>query len=559
MGREYRWYGTAKSDGTTLVERSDLVSIVARPGKDLLQALGEAERKKVLAKWERILVRPGDGRTLLQLKKDADGAAEEQQDRLIKALRAAAPQAVVEPGLASEQTRAPVLPSGTIYVRVRGGLDAGRIDSLVKKAQAFDFVVGAEPVPAGSPGAYSLQTRGASNENLFAATEAMRGEDDVEISYPRLGRKIRALDANELEWHLRRTQVNDPAAWTIVDAGSEVVAAWSITRGYWRRWWFRWWYGWWYRFLPFIPWWRPPRVRVAILDMGVDVDHAEFAGWFKVIGGANVICGPPDDPRPVHIEDHGTRMAGLAVARGLHGASGAAPDAALVPIRMMGFCPVTLDWYATDDADLVAAFQKALEADADVISCSWMVDVGDEADEVLLKIAEAASAGRDGKGCVVLFATAEKSYGYTSADDNPYAAHADVIGVGASGANSTLHDQTLPGKSLWCLFPSGDAVLRPLRVLDPSGISGIEAGDYALNTDGGTSQACAGAAGVAALVVAANRALTAGQVKKILGESCDRIDAGAAGYDSDGRSDSHGHGRLNALRAVMNARAWVES
>ena len=64
----------------------------------------------------------------------------------------------------------------------------------------------------------------------------------------------------------------------------------------------------------------------------------EFKGWFKVEGSANVICGTATDPRPIGIEDHGTHMAGLAVANGTDGASGAAPDAALVPVRLMGFC-----------------------------------------------------------------------------------------------------------------------------------------------------------------------------------------------------------------------------
>ena len=106
---------------------------------------------------------------------------------------------------------------------------------------------------------------------------------------------------------------------------------------------------------------------------------------------------------------------------------------------------------------------------------------------------------------------------------------------------------------------TGACHTRAVRVLDPTGSAGVEVGDYHQSTDGGTSQACAGAAGVAALVLAARHTLTAEQVKKVLGESCDRIEAATAGYDSDGRSDSHGHGRLNALRAVMGAKALVLS
>jgi subtilisin family serine protease len=81
---------------------------------------------------------------------------------------------------------------------------------------------------------------------------------------------------------------------------------------------------------------------------------------------------------------------------------------------------------------------------------------------------------------------------------------------------------------------------------------GDDAGDYT-NSFGGTSSACPGVAGVAALVLAGNPDLRWDEVKDVLGQSCDRIDAGQDEYDGDGHSDRYGFGRVNAATAVSLA------
>jgi subtilisin-like proprotein convertase family protein len=79
--------------------------------------------------------------------------------------------------------------------------------------------------------------------------------------------------------------------------------------------------------------------------------------------------------------------------------------------------------------------------------------------------------------------------------------------------------------------------------------AGDAAGNYT-NSFGGTSSACPGAAGVAALVLARNPALRADEVRDILKRCADRIDAAGGRYDVNGHSAWYGYGRLNAQRAV---------
>ncbi len=76
------------------------------------------------------------------------------------------------------------------------------------------------------------------------------------------------------------------------------------------------------------------------------------------------------------------------------------------------------------------------------------------------------------------------------------------------------------------------------------------AGNYT-HDFGGTSRACPGAAGVAALVIARNPDLTWDQVKDVLRRCCDKIDRKGGRYKkANGHSRKYGYGRLNARRAV---------
>jgi subtilisin-like proprotein convertase family protein len=127
---------------------------------------------------------------------------------------------------------------------------------------------------------------------------------------------------------------------------------------------------------------------------------------------------------------------------------------------------------------------------------------------------------------------------------------------------------------VFCSFPSNDFAFAPesrpepltpgIWTVDRTGRAGYNpdpdtgqiAGDPNLkytNSFGGTSSACPGAAGVAALVIARNPALRRQEVKEVLQQACDRIDPQGGAYDASGHSKKYGFGRLNAETAVRLA------
>ena len=122
------------------------------------------------------------------------------------------------------------------------------------------------------------------------------------------------------------------------------------------------------------------------------------------------------------------------------------------------------------------------------------------------------------------------------------------------------------GDALWCVFPSDDVndpQTRGIWTTDRIGARGYNpgeaqlghpAGDYT-NDFGGTSSACPGAAGVAALMLAREPQLGLGDVWDIIGDTCEKIDSANAEYGDGGVGHSalYGYGRVHCFDAVKAA------
>lgn len=78
------------------------------------------------------------------------------------------------------------------------------------------------------------------------------------------------------------------------------------------------------------------------------------------------------------------------------------------------------------------------------------------------------------------------------------------------------------------------------------------------NKFSGTSSSTPFAAGIAALVLSANPRLTSAQVRSVLQETADKIGP-KNGYKANGHSNDFGYGRVNAARAVAQARRLAAS
>ena len=337
---------------------------------------------------------------------------------------------------------------------------------------------------------YFVSAPQGSGQKVFEISERLLREESVELCHPELVQKVQRHKAFPLQWHLKKTTINGQT----INAHAHVEKAWQITEG--------------------------KGVVIAVIDDGFDLTHKEFSRPNKIVAPRDA-TRDTNDPRPGSNDDHGTACAGVACADGLHGASGVAPKARLMPIRLDSGVG------SQDEAD---ALVWAADHGADVISCSW--GPGDAnwrnkedstrnvqhplPDSTRLALEYVTDKGRKGKGCVVTWAAGN---GNESVDKDGYASSQRVMAIAACNDQSTRSVYSDYGKAIWCCFPSKDYTsttkTRGIWTTDRSGAAGYNPGrsrlgdregDYT-SRFGGTSCSCPGVAGVAALVLATNPGL----------------------------------------------------
>ncbi len=441
--------------------------------------------------------------------------------------------------LVDPATQAPVLYTENLFVKFADVADPEACRTVLRE---LGLSIKSEPGYAAN--AFFVGAMEGIGRKVFDLADKLRERADVEYCHPELVRERRAKLIFAPQWHLKKTTVGG----VTIDQSANVEAAHAVTRG--------------------------EGITIAIIDDGVDIDHAEFGGTGKIVAPRDVLAGT-DNPRPRGSRDnHGTACAGVACANGGVGASGVAPAARLMPMRLAA---------GLGSHTEAEAFRWAADQGADVISCSWGPPDGDwwnpndpqhnAVDQppahTRLAIEYAATQGRGGKGCVVLFAAGN---GNESVDNDGYASHPMVLAIAACNDRGKRSIYSDFGNAVWCSFPSSDFEHSPenhpapltsgIWTTDRAGAVGYNAGraqdgDAAglfTNSFGGTSSACPGAAGVAALVLSVNPALKREEVKDILKRAGERIDPQGGQYTAAGRSRFYGWGRLNARTAVDLAR-----
>lgn len=429
--------------------------------------------------------------------------------------------------LVDPQSKLPVLYTENFFVKFDGDESSSACKKILK---AYGLTVKRELEYARN--AYFVEAPENTGLEVFNIAEKLLQESAVELCHPELVRESRRRSAFPQQWHLRKQTING----TPIDAHANVEAAWSLSDG--------------------------TGVTIAIIDDGVDIDHQEFGSSGKIIAPRDV-TRKSNNPRPGNGDNHGTACAGVACADGNFGASGVAPKAKLIPIRLAS----VLGSQAEADA-----FVWAAQNGADVISCSWGPADGDFTDpsdpihnqrvalpdSTRLAMNFATEKGRNGKGCVICFAAGN---GNESVDNDGYASYERVIAVAASNDKNKRAAYSDFGGAVWCAFPSNNGFrsLTPgIWTVDRSGPVGYNPGD-ALQGDaagnftndfGGTSSAAPGLAGVAALILGRNPNLRWDEVRNLIKQACDRIDTAGGQYDANGHSPFYGFGRVNARRAV---------
>jgi subtilisin family serine protease len=330
------------------------------------------------------------------------------------------------------------------------------------------------------------------------------------------------------EWHLRNEGFIPGANYnTVKGADAKIIDAWQRMDGL-----------------------GSANVIVAVIDNGIDITHPDlkdkvyrpFDLWTQ---SDRLTDGDPSFT-------HGTPCASLAVAAvNGKGMVGVAPNCKFMPVSGTSFSV-----RATEQM-----FEYCVQNGADIISCSWgttdprysLNSLKEEA------ISKAAREGRNGKGCVILFAAGNEGVDYV----NFYAAHPNVICVGACDSKGRYASYSNQGAEVTVCAPSnGDWPLIAARAWWDPGTTVRGEGAFKYWADGvdregpykhfgGTSGATPIVAGICALMLSVNPSLTAKEVKDILKATADKI--GDPSEYINGHSRKFGYGRVNADKAVAEA------
>jgi subtilisin family serine protease len=275
---------------------------------------------------------------------------------------------------------------------------------------------------------------------------------------------------------------------------------------------------------------------IAVVDTGVDLGHPDLAG--NIVGtGRDFVEG---DNNAQDENGHGTHVAGIAAAvtgNGV-GVAGTAPDASILPVRV-------LDEEGSGSTEEIAAgIRWAADNGADVINLSLGFLSG--VDKVILitgglEPVYDAIDHANSLGVVVVAAAGNDSFPLCSEPSG----HPDVVCVGATDqrdARSWFSNSDATMTSQYLVAPGGDGLTCASDIwstyLRTAESFCAEAGYEAL---AGTSMAAPFVSGVAALVD--SKGLGRDAIIACLLSKTDDL-------GTPGRDPIYGYGRVNASKAV---------
>ncbi|MBV6478954.1 MAG: hypothetical protein HGGPFJEG_01714 [Ignavibacteria bacterium] len=283
-------------------------------------------------------------------------------------------------------------------------------------------------------------------------------------------------------------------------------------------------------------------VKIGIIDTGIDSLHPDLQMSGHILPGYDAFNDL--EGSAIDVGNHGTSTAGLAGAvmnNGI-GISGVAPSCPIMSICIF-------DINGSSSSIIIArAFDTARVRGIDVLSNSW--GGGTPQSIITDAVDNAALNGRNGLGCVILFAS-----GNDGRNPPIYpAVLPNVICVGGS----TPHDQAkAPGTGNQFFWGSnyGEDEMGDLDLIAPTNCATLLSGGGYEENFWGTSATCPNAAGVAALVLSVNPVQTRIQVYENILRGCDKTDNVPYNIQKQFGKWSHyyGYGRINALNSMKLA------
>ena len=404
---------------------------------------------------------------------------------------------------------------------------------------------------------------------LLAAADLSR-QAGVDSALPVLGRAIQKMSGVndptidpffKYQWHLKNTkQIYGAVAGTDVNV-SPVWTAGIQGRG----------------------------VVIGILDEAVEVSHPDLSPNYTPSLSYNFVLDQ-DAPQPLPGDNHGTCVAGVAVADGGNGVglSGVAPQASFASLQLMSTM-------GTGEQSLEISFDdwqvSALGYRNDAIAIknnSWGISLspsmlGPESDAMLDALKSAATIGRAGRGVILNFAAGngyDSGFGVFPAQGNKSALANSiyVCAIGSVSASGVRPPMAEYGAHLLACGPSAGPSDPGIATTDRVGVPGdtgynpgTSGGDLPdqgyTNTFNGTSAAAAAVSGVEALMLQANPYLGWRDVKEILLRCGKQVNptnkdwvsrpGGSTTLPPIKHNHQYGGGLVDATSAVGMASAWI--
>lgn len=268
-------------------------------------------------------------------------------------------------------------------------------------------------------------------------------------------------------------------------------------------------------------------VKIGILDTGVELNHLDLVNNINSLSYDTETNSSPS----IVYGDHATHCAGIAAAVKDNGlfVAGVAPEASIVSIS--NSLSMTTNSRIKRADGIIWAYQNGV----DIISNSWRSSTYHSALDEAIK--DAFTYGRQGKGCIIVFASGNQS---TSAINYPANCNDTIIAVGAICNNGTRASFSNYGNRLDVVAP-GNNILSTLP-------------NNSVGNKNGTSMACPHVAGVAALILERNSNLTVTQVNEIINSNAKKlagVNFSVIGRDGTWNTE-YGYGLVDAYSSVIN-------
>jgi serine protease AprX len=293
-------------------------------------------------------------------------------------------------------------------------------------------------------------------------------------------------------------------------------------------------------------------VAIAVLDSGITPGHLDLNGG-KVIAFKDMI---DNFPNAYDDNGHGTHVSAIAAGDGEASGGqfrGVAPAASLVSVKVLNSALVAFSSEVVEGIEWAVANRNSFSVPIKVIVLSLQSEPGvcSSGDDAVSDAVERAHL----QGVLVVVAAGNG--GPAACSIGSPAAAPQALTVGAMADTSEGGFRLAPFSARG---PTKDGRIKPDVVAPGVGITAASPpSGYEART--GTSMAAPFVAGVAALMLDANPALSAQQLKDTIvnaavdwGRSGDNTVAGSAGPDID-----YGAGRLDAYAAIRAAGAGLSS